>query len=125
VPVQSAHFDIIGRTSPIFACWISFSQTIQTLFQLQLTTFSSALRCPENVDLAIAVWNVANIQQRNKNKDVGELINLTKKVKGISHAVQGMPLDNLLDGHLSMYEPSSTRSFVSDDLFPKIGKTIL
>jgi hypothetical protein len=34
---------------------------------------------------------------------------LTEKVKGNSDAVKGMSLDNLLDGHLSMYERSSTR----------------
>jgi hypothetical protein len=58
-------------------------------------------------DLALAVWNVPNIQQRYKY--VGELISLTEKLKGNSNVVQGQSLDNLLDGHLSMYERSSTR----------------
>jgi hypothetical protein len=53
----------------------------------------------ETNDLALAVWNVPNIQQRNKY--VGELISLTEKVKRNSNAVQGQSLENLLDATFS------------------------
>jgi hypothetical protein len=59
-------------------------------------------------DYALAVANVSNTALRNHF--VGELIKLTEAVKGKLDAVRGMSLENIiLDGHLLMYERSSTR----------------